>query len=283
MDKYFPKTRRHRAVHSIKDAKISILKPPEEQITPKLTTKLSNAAKPTSTICTTPVKKSNASSTLQEPPSPASCTTNNNNNNDINQCTPPKAKIVANPKDRPRKRPLLEPPSAPRKRTKPAAFRKLFDDQSKISKLDLSPIEACSDSAKKINDGPLKGISTSLLEMVRAKEAASKLLTPQQERNRDLIGIAPELARIIPTVFTASKREVMPYDKIIDNCCKSLKMNYTSKTIDDCVSLMVDSITPDWISVVTITRGKFMRLNKDKYSIPQLLEAIKRYKRDNNF
>lgn len=46
---------------------------------------------------------------------------------------------------------------------------------------------------------------------------------------------------------------------------------------------MVDSITPDWISVVTITRGKFMRLNKDKYSIPQLLEAIKRYKKDNNF
>lgn len=133
-------------------------------------------------------------------------------------------------------------------------------------------------SPSKITKGPLKGVSTSLLDLIRAKEAAAKAITPEDERKRDLLGIAPEIVRIVPTVFTVSKKEILPYDRVVDKCFKGLKSNYTSQTIVECLDLL-DKIAPLWVSTVQISRGKFMRINRDRYTIPQLLESIKRYKR----
>lgn len=179
------------------------------------------------------------------------------------------------PPEAPRKR-RPEPPDAPKKRKRPDAFRKLFDTPTKLKLFDEQK-----PSEQKIDKGPLKGISTSLLELVRAKEAALKNVSPEQERKRELLGIAPDLARIISTIYTASKRDIILFDKVVDNCCKSLKNNYTSQTIDECITLMAESITPEWISIVTISRGKFMRLDKDKYTMPQLLEVVNKYKKKN--
>lgn len=131
----------------------------------------------------------------------------------------------------------------------------------------------------KVTSGPLKGISTSLLDHIRAKEAAAKATTPEQERTRKLLGIAPEVIRIVLTVFTANKKEVMPYPKVVEKCFKGLKSNYTTETITECLKLM-DKIAPEWTTTVTISRGVFIRINRDRFTIPQLLEAIKRYKRE---
>lgn len=132
--------------------------------------------------------------------------------------------------------------------------------------------------SKTVLDGPLKGVSTSLLDLVKAKEAAANAKDPEEDRRRQLLGIAPEVIRIVSTVFTAHKREVMLYDKVIEKCHKGLKSNYTSETIIDCINLM-DKVAPEWITTVTISKGKFVRINRGKYTIPQLLEAIRRYKR----
>lgn len=139
-----------------------------------------------------------------------------------------------------------------------------------------TPLEP--NSPSKITSGPLKGVSTSLLDLIRAKEAAAKAITPEDEKKRDLLGIAPEIVRIVPTVFTASKKEILPYDRVVDKCFKGLKSNYTSQTIVECLDLL-DKVAPLWVSTVQISRGKFMKINRDKYTIPQLLESIKRYKR----
>lgn len=135
--------------------------------------------------------------------------------------------------------------------------------------------------ADKVTSGPLKGISTSLLEHIRSKEAAAKAVTPEQERTRRLLGIAPEVVRIVSTIFTANKKEVMPHTKIVEKCFKGLKSNYTTETITECLKMM-DKVAPEWTSTVSISRGVFMRINRDKYTIPQLLEAIRRYKRENS-
>jgi len=138
---------------------------------------------------------------------------------------------------------------------------------------------ASSASPSKIVDGPLRGVSTSLLDLIRAKEAAAKITSPEQERRRELLGIAPEIVRIVPTVFTANRKEIMLYENVVDKCFKGLKSNYTTTTIIECIEL-VNKIVPDWITIVTISRGKFMRINRDRYTIPQLLEAIRIYKRN---
>lgn len=135
------------------------------------------------------------------------------------------------------------------------------------------------DSPSKIASGPLKGVSTSLLDLIRAKEAKAKCITPEQERRRELLGIAPEVSRIISTVFTAYKKDILPYDKVVEKCFKGLKSNYTTPTIIECLDLL-DKIAPEWVSIVDISRGRFMRVNRDKYTKPQLLEAIKNFKKE---
>lgn len=121
-------------------------------------------------------------------------------------------------------------------------------------------------------------MSTVLLDIIRAKEAASKE-DPQVARERELLGIAPQVVRIVGTIFTASKKQVILYDNIVEKCHKGLNANYTTPTIIDCIDLM-DKVAPQWVTIVKISRGQFMRFNKDRYTIPQLLEAIKRYKID---
>lgn len=141
-----------------------------------------------------------------------------------------------------------------------------------------TPIATTDKVGQKIVSGPLKGLSTSLLDIIKAKEAAAAATSPEIERKRELLGIAPEIVRIVPTIFVASKKEVIPYDRVVDKCHKGLRSNYSSTTIIECLDLL-DKVAPEWVTIVTISRGKFMRLNKDKYTKPQLLQAIQRYKK----
>lgn len=137
------------------------------------------------------------------------------------------------------------------------------------------------ESPSKIESGPLRGVSTSLLDLIRAKEERAKSITPEQIRQRELLGISNELVRIVYTIFTANKKETMLYNTIVDKCCKGLKNNYTTNTITECLDLTL-KIAPEWITIVEITRGKFMRLNKTQYSLNQMLKAVQRYKECNS-
>lgn len=139
------------------------------------------------------------------------------------------------------------------------------------------PQSLCPESPSKIASGPLRGISTSLLDLIRAKEAKAKEISPEQLRQRELLGIAPEIARIVPTVFTANRKEFMLYDTVVEKCFKGLKSNYTTDTIIECLDLM-KKVAPEWLSTVVISRGRFLRLNQERYTLPQLLKAIQRFK-----
>jgi hypothetical protein len=177
-------------------------------------------------------------------------------------------------------RPAQPPPikrkraDLPENRKRPLTVRELFKT---VHPLQEDKEETQVQSPSKIASGPLKGISTSLLDLIRAKEAKAKE-SPEQVRQRELLGIAPDIARIVPTVFTAHKRDIMSYDKVVEKCFKALRSNYSTSTIIECLDLM-DKVAPEWVTIVQISRGKFMRINKDKYTLPQLMEAIRRYTR----
>lgn len=150
--------------------------------------------------------------------------------------------------------------------------------KQQVKRLPPEP-QSCPESPSKIAAGPLKGVSTSLLDLIRAKEARAKEITPELERQRELLSIAPEIARIVPTVFTASKKDFLLYDKVVDKCFKGLNAAYTTETIKASLDLM-NKVVPEWVSVVDISKGRFMRYNKDKFTLPQILLAIKKYQRD---
>lgn len=179
---------------------------------------------------------------------------------------PPTTKIRATTPENARLTRPLKPPPIKKKTTE----RRQQRERNVTPEIDWS---------NTVLDGPLKGLSSSLLDLVKAKEAAANAKDPEEDKRHKLLGIAPEVIRIVSTVFTANKKEVMLYDKVIDKCHKGLKNNYTSETIVDCINLM-DIVAPEWVTTVTISKGKFMRINRGKYTIPQLLEAIRRYKRE---
>lgn len=317
MDIYFPKTRRPMAVNT-SSLKRPLTKPASS--IPKLTKELTSTI-PGKQQTEVLQKEVEPILNNQQPctPNKETQTLSTSNSPIYVEVTPSSSKLFPTQQNRPVKRRILEPPGAPKKaRQKPAVFRQLFehskqkdlpkfrlsspirDDKansssqttnSPVKSILRSPIKrkeftsplktkTSTPSTAKIEDGPLKGVSTKLLDFIRAKEAEAKKVTPEIERKRELLGIAQDIARIIPTIFTASKREIISHNKIVEHCCKSLKNNYGTATIEECLILM-DTITPEWTTTVTISRGKFIRLNKDKYTIPQLLEAIKRYKQTN--
>lgn len=152
-----------------------------------------------------------------------------------------------------------------------------IEDTTLAIPLDLKKTTTPPPSPNKIKSGPLKGLSSSILDLIKAKEQRAKSQTPEYKRKTDLLAIAPEVGRTVPRIFITNKKDILPYDIVIDKCFKGLKSNYTTKTITECVDL-ISTIVPEWVSVVTITRGNFMRFNKDKYTITQIIDAINKYR-----
>lgn len=174
---------------------------------------------------------------------------------------------------------LATPPATPIKTpVKSAALRLLGPvvPTTSTSSIIKSPTKLQPESPSKIASGPLRGVSTTLLDLIRAKETAAKKITPEQFRRKELLGIAPELVRIVCTIFTANKKEIMLYNTVVEKCSKGLKNHYTTSTIMECLDLMM-KIAPEWVTIVEISRGKFIRWNKSQYSLHQLLKAIQKY------
>lgn len=265
MDAYFPKTRRPIGLNSS-------LKRPPPSVTPPTAAKIPNTPRtPENARLNRPSKPPPVKKKLQ-----ARSRTQDEQPQQLQQQTKQKSKTTSFQElfksiHPPETRGDIPTPTKPT--TKPLATPLTFETAQPTTVIrQPKPV-----STGKISSGPLKGLSTGLLDLIRAKEAAAKATSPELERKKELLGIAPEIVRIVPTVFTANKKEIMFYDTVIEKCSKGLKSNYTSTTIIECIELM-NEVAPEWISTVTISKGKFMRINRDKYTIPRLLDSIRKYK-----
>lgn len=274
MDSYFPKTRR-----PISSANLSnSLKRPPQSVTPPKPAK----------IPATPRTPKDAKIRRPKQPPPVKSKSKHDEHQAARDALEARMKLYSPKKDYSKQQPVTVRelfksvhPQHDKSSSLASSIQKLTPPTTPIKSIHATPTTTTTiepPSPIKITQGPLKGVSTSLLDLIRAKEAAAKAITPEQEHQRDLLGIAPEIVRIVPTVFTVSKKEILSYDRVVDKCFKGLKSNYTSQTIIDCLNLL-DKVAPEWVSTVQISRGKFMKINRDRYTIPQLLQAIKRYKK----
>lgn len=116
------------------------------------------------------------------------------------------------------------------------------------------------------NSSVLKGVPKSLLEKIRAKQAAKALHSmtrrPSQEREAANYARLPELARHARNVFVTERKGVLPIEHVLQKIENSYKGNVTFKEIEELLRLM-SKLMPAFISFHEIRHAMWVKLTRD--------------------
>ncbi|XP_034408650.1 DNA replication factor Cdt1 isoform X2 [Cyclopterus lumpus] len=112
----------------------------------------------------------------------------------------------------------------------------------------------------------LKGVSQSLLDRIRAKEAqklhAAMTRNPMQEDRLLMMSRLPELARILRNVFVAEKKPAL----IMEVACKKAVASYRSVLstgeMEKHIRLLAE-VAADWLAIHPIRKDFYLKLNKN--------------------
>lgn len=129
--------------------------------------------------------------------------------------------------------------------------------------------EANDERKKKFIDSTssmLKGVPKSLLDKIRAKQAAKALHTmtrrPSQERDAAKYARLPEIARHIRNVYVTEKKSVLPLEIVLNKIENSYKGTVTLKEIEELLR-MTAQLIPFWVSFLEIRNALFVKLSRD--------------------
>ncbi|XP_070617912.1 DNA replication factor Cdt1 isoform X1 [Erythrolamprus reginae] len=127
----------------------------------------------------------------------------------------------------------------------------------------------------------LKGVSQSLVERVRAKEAQKlqALMTrnPQQEQRLAMMSHLPEMARILRNVFVAEKKQALPMEvacqRMVDSYQALMPMGQMEKHLR-----LFAELLPDWVRILAVRQENYLKLDKnmDLNIVTERLSARKR-------
>ncbi|KAJ0066883.1 hypothetical protein NL108_004862 [Boleophthalmus pectinirostris] len=112
----------------------------------------------------------------------------------------------------------------------------------------------------------LKGVSQSLLERIRAKEAqklqAAMTRNPVQDERLLMMSRLCELARILRNVFVAEKKPAL----IMEVACNRMVASYTSALstgeMEKHIRLLAE-VASDWLTIIPIRKDFYLKLNKN--------------------
>nr|XP_057913350.1 DNA replication factor Cdt1 [Doryrhamphus excisus] len=112
----------------------------------------------------------------------------------------------------------------------------------------------------------LKGVSQSLLDRIRAKEAqklqAAMTRNPCQEERLLMMSQLGELARILRNVFVAEKKPALTMEVVCNRMVASFRAALTSGEMEKRMRLMAE-LTPDWLTIHPIRKDFYLKLNKN--------------------
>ncbi|KAJ8247330.1 hypothetical protein GJAV_G00245070 [Gymnothorax javanicus] len=111
----------------------------------------------------------------------------------------------------------------------------------------------------------LKGVSQSLLERIRAKEAqkiqAAMMRNPKHEERLLMMSRLGELARILRNVFVAEKKPAL----IMEVACNRMVASYRSALsigeMEQHLRLLAE-LTPEWLTIHPIRKDFYLKLDK---------------------
>lgn len=112
----------------------------------------------------------------------------------------------------------------------------------------------------------LKGVPQSLLEKIRAKQAAKALDTmtrrPSQEREAIKYARLPEIARHARSVFVTEKKGVLPLETVLKKIENSYKGSVTMKEVEELLR-MISKEMPAWVSLHEVRGAMYVKLSRD--------------------
>ncbi|KAL1007144.1 hypothetical protein UPYG_G00082650 [Umbra pygmaea] len=112
----------------------------------------------------------------------------------------------------------------------------------------------------------LKGVSQSLLERIRAKEAqklqAAMTRNPQQEERLRMMSRLGELARILRNVFVAEKKPALIMEVACNRMVSSYRSALSTGEMEKHLCLLAE-LTPEWLTIHAIRKDFYLKLNKN--------------------
>ncbi|XP_011313756.1 DNA replication factor Cdt1 isoform X2 [Fopius arisanus] len=134
-----------------------------------------------------------------------------------------------------------------------------------ISGVDTPPATPQAEKKGPINPA-LKGIPMSLLEKVRAKQAAKALeamtRTPSEDKEAALHARLPEMSKILRNIFVAEKKGVLTLEFVIHKLDNSYRTKMTPAELEEHIKLMC-KLLPTWASIHNVRKTNYLKIAKD--------------------
>lgn len=121
-------------------------------------------------------------------------------------------------------------------------------------------------TGNKSNDALFKGISKSLLEKIREKQAAKQLAAMTRRPSQDVeaikFGRLPELARHLRNVFVTERKGVLPLENVLKKLENSFRINLTLKQLEDHLKMLSVEI-PNYLTFHEIRKVIYVKVNRE--------------------
>ncbi|XP_036400095.1 DNA replication factor Cdt1 [Megalops cyprinoides] len=144
------------------------------------------------------------------------------------------------------------------------------------------------DSTPKTPKGPtdtpsaLKGVSQSLLERIRAKEAqkiqAAMTRNPAQEERLLMMSRLGELARILRNVFVAEKKPALTMEVACSRMIASYRSALSTGEMEKHLRLLAE-LSPEWLTIHPIRKDFYLKLDK-RVDLNMVLEKLNQRTRE---
>ncbi|XP_036979445.1 DNA replication factor Cdt1 [Acanthopagrus latus] len=139
---------------------------------------------------------------------------------------------------------------------------KVADSKAQTSPQDLTVPQ----KSAAVVPAALKGVSQSLLDRIRAKEAqklqAAMIRNPTQEDRLLMMSRLPELARILRNVFVAEKKPALIMEVVCNRMVASYRSALCTGEMEKHIRLLAE-VAADWLSIHPIRKDFYLKLNKN--------------------
>ncbi|XP_064106846.1 DNA replication factor Cdt1-like [Macrobrachium nipponense] len=177
--------------------------------------------------------------------------------------------------------PLPQPPVTEKLDTAQDILSKAHDLFSVNPRLEKAVVDAAASTPKKAPDAKLpeqstqpaniaaalKGVSASLLEKIRAREAAkaARDMTRSSSENKELemLSRLPEISRIIRNIFVTEKKAALPWETVAVKIAASYPSMLAGNEVDSHLNLLIKEV-PGWCTVHKVRSGLFIKIDKNE-------------------
>ncbi|XP_067652796.1 DNA replication factor Cdt1-like [Haliotis asinina] len=112
----------------------------------------------------------------------------------------------------------------------------------------------------------MKGVPSSLLERIRAKEAmkleAALTRNPADDRKKRMMSRLPDMIRIVRAYFVTEKKPSIPQETVIQKLADSFRSCISAGEVEAHIKLLLE-IAPEWLTMVQIKKGKYLKIDRN--------------------